>query len=207
MKRLVVLLLVLTVILYGAFQTRNVAEIQGTTQCGSCTIGDQAFDTDNGVTYRCGPTADTWSAVGIPPAFGQLYEDGAGTVINITTGGTFVQWVSSTAGLSNLTTPAVDTDNITIDSGGAGTYLVMFQASYIGSAAEIFHWAVHVGGAKHDTVSSEIKVSAAAMMSNSGAGLIALSDADVVDLRVTSATNTKTATVNHVTLTLTRVGI
>ena len=207
MKRVVTLLLVLTVILYGAFQTRNVAEIQGTTQCGSCTVGDQAFDTDNGVTYRCGPSANEWSAVAIPPAFGQLYEDSGGTVINIATGGTFVQWVSSTAGLSNLTTPAVDTDNITIDSGGAGVYLIAFQISFQGNANEIYHWSVFVQGAERTEVNSERKIAANDQGSQSGTGLVALNDADVVDLRVTSTTNTKTATVNHVQLTLTRVGI
>lgn len=143
----------------------------------------------------------------IPVAFGQLYEDGAGTVINIATGGTFVKWVSSTVGLYSLTTPAADTDDITIDSGGAGTYLIAFVVSYVGSASEIFHWAVYVQGVKQDMASSEIKVGASAMMSQSGTGLVALSDADVVDLRVTSAGDTRTATINHAQLTLLRVGI
>lgn len=146
------------------------------------------------------------AAVG-PPAYGQIYEQGAGTEIAITTGGTFVKWVSSTAGESNLVTLSTDDDTITIDAGSAGMYLVAFQASFVGNAAEIYHWAVHVGGVLQDTVSSERKVGATDMGSQSGIGLIALSDADVVDLRVTSTTNSKTATVYHVTLTLTRVGI
>jgi hypothetical protein len=201
------LLTALAVVLYGGWQVRTVSETRGTTLPGKCTVGNQAYDEDNGATFRCGPGADTWYAVAMPPAYGQLYEHSAGTVISITTGGTFVPWVSSTAGESNLTTPAVDTDNITIDSGGAGVYLVSFQVSFIGSATEIFHWVVHVQGSPEHKVGSERKVGAADMGSQSGVGLIALSDADVVDLRVTSTSNTKTATVNHVQLTLTRVGI
>ncbi len=206
MKKLFILPVVLATVLWAGWQVRTVSETSGTTQPGECAIGDQSFDSDNGVTYRCRAT-DTWEAVSMPPAYGQLYEDSGGTVINITTGGTFVKWVSSTAAQYNLTTLSTDDDDITIDSGGAGVYLVTFQASYIGSAAEIFHWGVFVGGVKQDVASSEIKVGAGDMASQSGSGLITLSDADLVDLRVTSTSNTKTATVNHAQLTLTRVGI
>lgn len=141
------------------------------------------------------------------PAYGQLYEDSAGTEIAITTGGTYVKWVSSTAGESSLTTLSTDDDDITIDAGGAGMYLVAFHVSYVGSASEIFHWAAFVQGSKQDIVSSEIKVGAADMAAQSGIGLVALSVADVVDLRVTSAGDSRTATVNHVSLLLTRVNI
>lgn len=206
MKRSGALLVVLATLLYGGWQVRTVSETSGTTQPGECTVGDQSFDTDNGVTYRCS-AANTWSAVGIPPAYGELYEDSGGTVINIATGGTFVKWVSSGAGLSSLTTLSTDNDNITIDSGGAGVYEIAFQVSYEGDANEVYHWEIFVQGAEEHRVSSEIKVGANDIGSQSGVGLVSLSDSDVVDLRVTSTSNTRTATVNHAQLTLTRVGI
>ena len=206
MKRLTFLALILAALLYGAWQVRTVYETSGTTQPGECAVGDQSYDTDDGVTYRC-RAANTWEAVALPPAYGSLYETTAGTVINIATGGTFSQWVSSTAGLSNLTTPAVGTDNITIDAGGGGVYLIAFQVSYEGNSNEVYHWSVFVEGAERLEISSERKITANDQGSQSGMGFITLSATDVVDLRVTSTTDTKTATVEHVQLTITRVGI
>ena len=191
---------------FAAFETRNFSENLGTTIPATCTVGDVAYDIDDQITYRCAAT-NVFSAVNFPPAYGQLYENGAGTVINITTGGTFVQWVSSTAGLSNLVTLSTATDNITIDTGGGGVYLVGFQVSYAGSNNEIYHWAIFVEGIENVVVSSERKISPGDQGSQSGVGLIALAATDVVDLRVTSVSNGTTATVDHAQLTITRVGI
>lgn len=202
----VILSFLVALVLYGAYTTRNFSEIIGDTQPGTCLVGEVAFDTDNGVTLRC-TEVNTWTEVALPPAYGQLYEDGGGTVITIDTGGTYVQWVSSTAGLSSLVTLSIADDNITVDTGGEGVYLVCFQASYKGDANEIYHWAVFVENTKQDVASSEIKVGANDISSQSGKGIVALSATDVIDLRVTSTTNDRTATVNHVQLTLTRIGL
>lgn len=207
MKRLLYIFVLITALLYGAFTTRNFSEILGGTQPATCTVGDVAFDTDNGVTLRC-TAADTWTEVALPPAYGQLWEHNAGgTVINIATGGTFVQWVSSTVGEYSLTTPSAGTDNITIDAGSGGMYLVGFHASYTGNANEVFHWAVFVEGVAYHRVASERKAGAGDVGSQSGIGIVPLAATDVVDLRVTSTNDTKTATVNHVSLTLTRIGL
>jgi len=206
MKRLAILLTLLSVLLYGAFTTRNFSEILGDTQPGTCTAGDAAFDTDNNVTLRC-IGGNVFAAVAMPSAYGQLYEDSAGTVINIATGGTFVKWVSSTAGLSNLITLSTANDNITIDAGGDGTYLVVFQVSYSGDANENYHWAAFLEGAKLDEVASVRKTSANDQGSQSGIGIVAASATDEFDLRVTSTSNTRTATVDHVQLTVTRLGL
>ena len=206
MKRATLIAGLLLMAAFAAFETRNFSENLGTTIPGTCTMGDVAYDTDDFITYRC-TASDTFSAVNFPPAYGQLYENGAGSVINITTGGTFVQWVSSTAGLSNLVTLSIASDNITIDTGGGGTYLVAFQVSYSGSNNEIYHWAVFAEGAEILNISSERKISPGDMGSQSGVGLVTLAATDVVDLRVTSISDATTATVDHVQLTITRVGI
>ena len=52
-----------SVLLYGAFTSRNFSEVIGTTQPATCTIGDIAYDTDDEITYRCTAT-DTWTASG-----------------------------------------------------------------------------------------------------------------------------------------------
>ncbi len=190
-----------------SFTTRNLAETQGTTQPPSPKVGDQHFDTVTGVTYRC-MVADAWEAVSMPKAYGSLSEKNpSGTVIAIATGGTFVKWVSSVAGPSNLTTPSVANDNIVIDAGGGGVYLIAFQVSYLGNANEVYHWGVFVEGAEVDAIGSERKITANDQGSQSGVGFMALSATDVVDLRVTSTTNTETATVEHVQLAIMRVGI
>ena len=205
-QRIVLIAALFLVAAFAAFETRNFNENLGATIPATCTVGDVSYDTDDQITYRC-TASDTFSAVNFPPAYGQLYENGAGTVINITTGGTFVQWVSSTAGLSNLTTPSIASDNITIDTGGGGVYLVGFQVSYSGSNNEVYHWAVFVEGAEVLNISSERKISPGDMGSQSGVGLVTLAATDVVDLRVTSVSDATTATVDHAQLTITRVGI
>ncbi len=188
-----------------SFSIRNIAETQGTTQPPSPKVGDQHFDTVTGITYRC-RVADAWEAVATPSAFGHLYEDSAGTVITLTTGGTFYQWVSSVAGDSNLVTLSTANDNMTIDTAGGSTYLVQFQVSLIGSAAEIYHWAVFVDNTEQIHIGSERKVSATDYGSQSATGLVVLSDSEVVDLRVSATSNSKTATVKHAQLIVTRIG-
>ena len=205
---LAIICLALVLFLHGSFGVRNVAETMGTTLPATCTTGDQHCDTGNGVTYRC-RTTDTWEAVSIPPAYGQLYEDNvAGSTISITTGDTYYQWVTSTAGASNLATLSTANDNITIDAGGAGVYEVVIQMSYLGTASEIFTWRVFVDGSQTSEVSSARMIGASGDAgSQSAVGLLTLADADVVDLRVSCPTSTTSVTVRHVSLTLERVGI
>lgn len=171
----------------------------------TCNKGEFYFNSTSNRAYYCSAT-DTWSIIALRSAYGQLYEDSGGTVINITTGGTFVPWVSSTAGLSSLTTLSTDNDNITIDVAGGGVYVIAFQVSYTGNANELYHWSVFVEGVEAVQDGSERKVAANDQGSQSGIGLVALSATDVVDLRVTSTSDGKTATAKHVQLVIWRVG-
>ena len=172
----------------------------------TCNKGELHYNVTSNTAYYCS-APDTWTIISLRSAYGQLYEDSGGTVISITTGGTFYQWVSSTAGVSNLTTLSTDNDNITIDAGGDGVYLIAFQVSFEGNANVVYHWSVFVEGAERSEVNSERKIAANDQGSQSGIGLVALSATDVVDLRVTSTTNTKTATVKHVQLVVRRIGL
>lgn len=190
-----------------SFTICNLAEARGATLPASPKIGDQAFDTSTGITYRC-RVADAWEPVSIPPAFGQLYEENVGgSVINVTNGGTYYKWVTSTAGASNLMTLSTDNDNMTVDAGGAGKYLVVVQISYLGTASEIFTWGVFVQGARKAQASSARMIGAGGDAgSQSIVGILTLAEAHVVDLRVTCPTDTTSVTVRHVSLMLTRIG-
>ena len=200
--------LIVAAYLFGAFTTRNFSEILGDTQLGTCVVGDTAYDTDNNVTLRC-IGGNVYAAVAMPSAYGQLYEETpGGTNINIATGGTFVQWVSSTAGLSNLVTLSTANDDITIDAGAGGTYLIVFQVSFTGSTNEIFHWSAFVEGAEVIRAASERRLGPGLDQGSvSGLGIVALVPTDVVDLRVTSTTNTESVTVDHVQLVVARIGL
>lgn len=206
---LFLLLIPRATLLYPAFVTRNFNEILGDTLPATCLVGDQAFKTDEQIgeeLYLCTST-DNWTPQGFTPAFGELYEDSAGTVINLPTADNFVQWVSSTVGLSSLTTPSAASDNITILTNGAGTYKVSFSASFSGTVNSTFHWSVFLGGVEQENVSVERKIGAAADIGSIAAsGLLALSVAEVVDLRASATANTKTVTVNHANLTITKIG-
>lgn len=143
----------------------------------------------------------------VAPAFGQLWEDGAGSVINLATAGVYYQWVSSTAGLSLLTVPSAGADNITVSLGGDGTYNVCISTSYNGSVNTEFHWATFLDGNKQSNVSNKRKIGAAADLGNTAScGLLSLVAGSVLDLRVTADVNTKSVTVNHASLVVHRVG-
>lgn len=143
----------------------------------------------------------------VAPAFGQLWEDSAGTVINLATAGVYYQWVSSTVGLSLLTVPSSATDNITVGVGGAGTYAVCISTSYSGSANTSFHWAAFLDGNEQSNVSNERAIGTGADLGNSAScGLLSLVAGSVVDLRVSANANSKSATVKHASLVVHRVG-
>lgn len=189
-----------------SFTTRNVAETQGTTQPPNPKVGDQHFDTATGITYRCSAT-DTWSAMGLPPAYGALFENGAGTVINMATGGTYYPWVSSTVGVSNNTTVSAASDDITIGAAGAGVYQIGFSVSFSGTTNTTFHWAIFVDAAKQAELDLERKIGTSSDIGVvASMGLLTLSAGEVVSLRTSASANTKTVTVNHVSITLERVG-
>ena len=189
-----------------SFITRNLAETQGTTQPPNPKVGDQHFDTVTGITYRCA-VVDTWSAEGLPPAYGALFENGGGTVINMATSGTYYQWVSSTAGISNNTTPSAASDDITIGAAGAGVYQIGFSVSFSGSTNTTFHWAIFIDGSKKDELDLERKIGTSSDIGVvASMALLTLSAGEVLNLRTAADGNTKTVTVNHVSLTLERVG-
>ena len=143
-------------------------------------------------------------------AYGNLYEDSVGTVITVTTAGTYYKWVSGDAGDSRGVTLSAggSTNNMTIKSGYAGEYGVSFACSYEASATDTVHWGIFKNGVKLEQASSQTKISNANSQLNvDGLGLVSLSAGDVIDLRVTSSTNGTTITVNHVSLAIWKIGI
>ena len=147
----------------------------------------------------------------VPDAYGQLYEDSAGSTITVVSAGTYYQWSTSTAGDYHLNTLSTANDNITVDSGGDGEYRISYSVSYSASANDTVHWAIYhtpSGGAatKLANISSETYISNTnVIMCCSSVGLKSLGAGDTIDLRVTSTTNGTTITVNHVSITMERV--
>jgi hypothetical protein len=82
---------------------------------------------------------------------GELYENNVtgGTNITVVTAGTYVQWVSSTAGDSsgaNYVVADTAADDLTIGSNGAGDYKVDFKADCESAPGLCNQWLVHKNG-------------------------------------------------------------
>lgn len=141
-------------------------------------------------------------------AFAGLYEDSAGTAITITTGGTYYQWVSSTVNTNSRGVIAsAATDNLTIEAGAAGVYMVSFSLGYTSSAAsEKMHVHVFKNTAQVDNIGAESTLAAKTEGTVSGSGLMTLAAGDVLDLRVTAVSNGTIITVVHANLYVVKVG-
>jgi hypothetical protein len=137
--------------------------------------------------------------------YANLYEDTpAGTVITLTTNGTFYPWVSTTVGESRGMTPSAASDNITVLS--PGTYYISAGISWLGAASANYHWTLFQAGAEVSRLEGESAVGATPLTQNAAwSGLITAVAGDTLDLRVTSSVDTKTATVYHIQFTVLRV--
>lgn len=148
-----------------------------------------------------------------PPSYGQLYEDGAGSTITVTTAGTFYGWTTASAGLTAgagfvvADTSNATADRLTVGSSGAGTYLVTFSVSYSGTANRTAHWTIFKDGVAQGNVSFERKLGTGGDVgSGSCQGMLALVSGNYLDARVTSDNNGDLVVVNHASLTINRVG-
>ncbi len=141
---------------------------------------------------------------------GEIYEDGAGSVITITTAGTFYPWVTSTVG-SESGNGFVDcdatTDDCTIESATcAGLYRASGSMSFSGTNGADVHCALFVDDVKQDNVSLQRTLGVAATIGSASAnGLLNLANGEVVDFQCTSDDNGDTVTVYHANMTLVKV--
>ena len=148
---------------------------------------------------------NVWNATGVPAAYGELYEGDAASVIDITTAGDYYQWTTAIDGAYSLTTPSAATDNITIDTAGAGMYVINYNVSFEGTVNTTYHWHVFVDNVLAPNVGSARKIGASSDVGSTAAsGLIALAAGAVVDLRVTSTADATSVTVNHIDLDISR---
>lgn len=141
------------------------------------------------------------------PAFGDLYEDAGATNISLTTAGTYYQWVNSTVGTSLLTTLSASTDNITIAAGGDGLYEVNIPVSFTGTASTVFQFDLFLNGSRVTNIGCRAKTNASGTIvaSCAAGGFVALVANDVLDVRVTSETNSVIATPQKLNLNIKRI--
>jgi len=194
-----------TITVVADYTTRNFSESLGSGVLpGTCTIGDSLYASDTLITYTC-TAANVWTATGVPAAYGELYEGDAASVIDITTAGDYYQWTTAIVGSYSLTTPSAATDNITIDATGAGLYVVNYNVSFEGTVNTVYHWHVFVNNNIAVNIGSMRKIGASSDVgSTSASGLVALAAGDIVDLRVTSNSDTTSVTISHVDLDMSR---
>jgi hypothetical protein len=141
--------------------------------------------------------------VSLHGVYGALYTlAGSGTMTLSSTAATFDQWAAN--GLSSGTTPDYTTaDGITV--GSDGVYLAQFNVSLSASTDENIYFRLAVDGTAGNYGCQLLDAAAAGDVLSAGcAGLLTLSAAQVVTVRV-SATSTPTITVYDANLVLHRI--
>jgi hypothetical protein len=144
-------------------------------------------------------------------SYGELYEDAAGGGTAISTGVTYVGWVSATegeiagAGLMTSDVASATADSLIIGTRGGGKYWVTLDISFSGSGNETFDGCVHLNGSPtHIRFRRKLgtggDVGAAAVT-----GILTLVSGDYIDVRVKSLLAAKTMTPDHVGLVAARV--
>jgi hypothetical protein len=92
-------------------------------------------------------------------------------------------------------------------SGGAGTYRVSYNLSCKCSSTDTLHVHVYRNSTQKSAISTENFFSSALdIQTQSASGLITFAVGDTVRLKASSSTNSETITVNHVNLTINRIG-
>jgi hypothetical protein len=197
-------------LVYGVFAA-TVADQSITFNVGAASFAAGNVTTTgaiSGDSFVATKTAVAGNAVVV--AYGQLYEDSAGSTITVTTAGTYYGWVTATdAGINSKVsfTNNATADRLTIGTGGDGVYRVTFSVCYTATNNDVCHWTIHKNNVAQSAINSETKVNLLADILHAGStGLLSLVATDFVDLRLTSATNGTVATVNHCSLTIDRVG-
>lgn len=138
------------------------------------------------------------------PAYGQLY-DAVGTSTITCNGTGYVKWTGSTVGQTKGVTGNTTSDNLTIDSGQDGKYLVQYNVTFKGSVATNYYWTVNVGGAaKGEAKQLQYLPTTTDNYNISGSAILSLSAADTIDLGCLS-TNTNVVTVLYASLTITKL--
>ena len=98
-------------------------------------------------------------------SYASLYEyTPAGSITSITTGGTYVKWAHSVAGLvtgGDFITSSTVNDNITIGSEGAGDYDAFLSASVSGESGLAISLAVFIDGIREDKLTRTVRLGGA----------------------------------------------
>jgi hypothetical protein len=145
-------------------------------------------------------------------SYGDMYEDGDGTSITLTTAGTYYGWISATSGTVKGSGYVTFTDNgtadrLTIGTSGGGVYLVTASCNYSGSTGAVIHGVVHLNNATtrcsfHANISGASDVVHAA-----GSAILTLASTDFLDLRFTCDTNSKSVTIYHCVVSIVRIDV
>ena len=88
-----------------------------------------------------------------------------------------------------------------------GIYNVNYSVSFNGTAATVYHIAVHKNSVKQDNLSIERRIGTANDVGNAGGtGVLSLSVNDTLDLRVNSSGNSKNFIYTHINLSILKIG-
>jgi hypothetical protein len=158
-------------------------------------------------TWQCQKTAaDTYLWVPIsPPVFGELWESSEpdGTLLTLTTGGTFYQWVSSTVGECFDVIGSAATDNLTVVT--PGPFRIFANATFTGSSGVPITVSVFIDGVRSLKLSGTVTtVSSTFRTVIAFNAPIYLTMGQVIDLRFSALGNSKTINIITAELSLDR---
>jgi hypothetical protein len=150
-------------------------------------------------------------SAGLPPSYGELYEQGLGSTITVTTAGTYYGWVTAidgeTAGSPYITfTNDSTADRLTIGASGAGVYDINVSISFVGASASIVQGAIYKNGSRQDKLSFQRQFPASPQYGVVPiSGKLSLAASDYIDLRFTSDGNGDVITISNLNFSIHRV--
>lgn len=142
------------------------------------------------------------------PTYGSMYEDASAspTTINLTTATTYYKWINSTVGITSGITHSSANDNLTVNTGSDGVYLVNVDLAGIFSRSNtIYTMAVYKNNAITNLRTYFRTSNAGNMTGMSLNGFLSLAATDTVDLRFTSAQSGDTLSVYNINFLIKRV--
>jgi hypothetical protein len=147
------------------------------------------------------------------PCYGKIFEENeSGSAITVATAGTYYPWITAETGPGTgskgcITTSTGDPSSLTIATGGAGGYLIMWHAGVDIEGGAIAHGAIFKNGSRILPTTNHVQSDSAGKLNlaMSGSTMTQLVAGDVLTLQFTSDSNSDDVDIFHASLTAIRI--
>ena len=162
-------------------------------------------------------TLENWRSILDPalkslysPAYGEIWDgfafDGSGLSLTIVAGGLYYKLPGLVLNISDGSNVVFGESSLKIAREGSGVYKVLFFVAFAGPSETIAS-VIFKNGTEISPIHSSSKINSNQdEQTMSASGLIRLNAGDEIDLRLSSTNNNKVLTMDHVGVTISRIG-